>query len=456
MPHSLEAEAAVLGAVLVENERLAEIGDSVRADDFYLPAHKRVFAAMLFMAREAKPIDLLTLDDHLGSDPAYSAAGGMAFISRLMDGIPRLMNVRHYAQTVRTAAERRRLALLAERLYSEATTSDAPPEEIAARALHGLSCAQQSASSEPTRLSVSLEAALDGLEARSKSGGNLGIPSGLDDLDAVTDGWKPGEMTVIAGRPSMGKSSLAMNAAVHAAGLGKVVCFVSLEMTAESLARRVLFAEAGVKQQSAKRGANDHEWGRLAHAFARLKDLPLYIDEPADLTAMRLFQRGENVRAKEGRLDMLVVDYLGLLPSGEKHQSPVNEVGAAARICKTTAKALRVPVLLLCQLNRGLESRTEPRPRLSDLRDSGQIEEHADIVVLIHRAEYYLKRAAKEVPTHLEGVAELLVAKNRNGTVEDVKVQFDEAKTTFRNLPSRLLGPQAVSMKQLPPEDDDD
>lgn len=421
-PHNLDAERAVLGAILLRNELLLDASDALRPDDFFRDAHRVLFGAMLRLAQQGRAIDPLTLQALLGADD-YERAGGALYVSRLVDGVPHSRNVSHYCQIVREQAKRRELIAAGRNLIDQALHADDPEHvheraEEALRALHlrggmdGFADGGQIA-----------ERALVRVEAW-QAPGLPGLPTGLAALDAATCGLHPSELIVVGARPGMGKSALAAQIAWHGAVvLGHPVAYFSLEMPVEEVGVRMVAAHAGVPYRSLMRGqASDTDLRQVSAASARLAASPLLIDDATD-TSVAAIRRACRVRHGKRPLRLIVVDYLTLLSGvlGEQHGTRTLEVGSWARRLKWLAKELHVPVLLCCQLNRASDQGRDRQPRLSDLRDSGEIEQHANVVLFPHH----------DIEDGHVRPAVIDVAKQRNGPIGPVSVRFNGPLTRF-------------------------
>jgi len=453
LPQSDDAERSVLGAVLVDNRHLDDIADAVAADDFYRSSHQTIYRAMLDMSERSDPIDVLTLADRLSHEGALEVAGGPLYLSQLMDGIPRLINVRHYARIVRDRSVRRQLVRTASELVSEATLGEGDTEQLlgeAERRIFAIAERRMSPGFETIR--DLMAQSLDLIEERQASGETItGVPSGFLGLDELTSGFQGGDLVILAARPSMGKTALALSVAQNAAVRhGKRVAIFSIEMSALQLALRMLFSEARVDAQKMRRGRlSDHHWAKLIKAYKRLNDAPIFMDDTTGITVTEMRAKARRLVADQG-LDLIIVDYLQLIGSSGRVENRQQEISAISRSLKEMARELGVPVLALSQLSRAPDQRTgDHRPHLSDLRESGSLEQDADVVAFIYREEVYL-------------------AKQRNGTVATVRLAFIKEWTRFENLelahgegsfapPDKPLGPVPVpdpDESDHDPEDD--
>lgn len=448
LPQSDEAERSVLGAVLVDNAHLDLVADTLRPDDYYRAAHRAIFEAMLEMSDASEPIDVLTLANRLKQSGKLESVGGPLYLSQLMDGIPRLVNVRHYARIVRDRSVRRQLVRTANELVADATAGEGDVERVLGEAERKIfAIAEQRMSAGFATMKALLGQSLDLIEARQAAESHVtGVPTGFSQLDELTSGLQAGDLVILAARPSMGKTAWALCAAQNAAiRHGKKVAVFSLEMASIQLALRMLFSEARVDMQKMRRGVlSDHHWSKLIKAYKRLSDAPVFLDDQTGITVTEMRAKARRLASERG-LDMIVVDYLQLIASAGRSENRQQEISAISRSLKEMARELNVPVLALSQLSRAPDQRTgDHRPHLSDLRESGSLEQDADVVAFIYREEVYLIREGKE-PGDKEGLAELIVAKQRNGPVDTVRLAFIKEWTRFENLqrkaPAGAAGP---------------
>jgi replicative DNA helicase len=376
LPQSDEAERSVLGAILVDSKHLDEIADILRPEDFYRAAHQRLYRSMVDMWEAAEPIDILTLGARHQGDSVIEAVGGPVYISRLMDGIPRLINARHYALIVRERSVRRQLVRTASELVQQATLGEMGVEQMLGDAERRIfAIAEQRRAFEFRSMRELLEDSLDRIEARQRAGaGTLtGVPTGFAQFDELTSGLQPGDLIIVAARPAMGKTSWALSAAQNAAVRHqKKVAIFSLEMAAVQLAIRMLCSEARVDAQRLRRGdLTDRHWGKLIQAFGRLNEATIFIDDTTGITVSEMRAKARRLRADRG-LDLVIVDYLQLMGSSGRVENRQQEISAISRSLKEMARELNVPVMALSQLSRAPDQRTgDHRPQLSDLRESG-------------------------------------------------------------------------------------
>jgi replicative DNA helicase len=430
LPHSLEAEKAVLGAILLHHECFADAAEHIAAEDFYRAAHRKIFAHMTALAAKDQEIDYLTLAADLERTNELEDVGGRSYLSTLADGVPKSSHVGRYAEIVKGHAHRRQMILTATRIVADAYEAEDDADALMDRAEQAIF---RVAEGEPggglQKLSTFLSAAMDQIDARAKAPGAItGVPTGLLDLDALTRGFQPETLVIVAARPGMGKSALVLNVAQHVAANGRTAALFSLEMSEEELTMRSIASAANIDGHRLQRGyVREREWAALSQAFGALSELELYIDASPFVTVFDIKARARRLKAKAG-LDVLIVDYTQLMIGDAKQQNRTLEIASITRGLKALAKDLRIPVVALSQLNRDLERRDNKRPMLADLRDSGALEQDADIVLFIYRDDYYHPDSQEP------GVAELIIAKHRGGPLGTVKVGWRGESTQFYNL----------------------
>ena len=419
----MEAEKAVLGAVLMDNARLIDACAILDHRRFFREAHRRLFRAMVALGERQTAIDMVTLKDELGRAGDLDEIGGPAYIAALMDGVPRSSSIEDYARIIEEKAALRDLILAGRKLVNDAYDTDRPASEIleaAEQKILGLASGSRSAGFESMRTIATR--AMDALErAHATKHGMSGVPTGFTDLDHLTRGLQPGTLVVLGARPGTGKTSLAMNIAIHAALGGRIVGVDSLEMPNEELFIRQIASRAHLDSHSLQGGyISERDWARVAEAVNALAASTMFVDETPSITAFEVRSRARRLKAEHG-LDLLVIDYLQLMGTSGRYDNRTLEIGAITGALKGLAKELKIPILLLSQLSREGEKRGG-RPKLSDLRDSGSIEQDADIVLFLYRPE-----------NADHGVTELIVAKHRNGPIGTVKLSWFERQTRFDN-----------------------
>ena len=429
MPFSLEAEQSVLGAILIDPTCMDHLAGILSAEDFMLEEHKDVFSAMQKMYLRSKTIDVVTLLDELVRDGVYDEAGGKDYIRLISEIVPSAANVKDYAEIVRDKSMLRALIGACDDITAMAYSEQEDTAHLVEMAEQKIFAVAEGRENKGfTHIRDALVQVYDRLHllAENKTEA-LGMPTGFSGLDRVLVGLGKSDLVLVGARPGMGKTSFAMNLATHAAiTTKKTVCIFSLEMSAEQLVSRVMSSEALIDSYRLRSGElTDEDWGKLAHAASRLSNCDILIDDTVGLTVTGM--KAKLRRTKN--LGLVVIDYLQLMQSDRRIDNRVNEVAEISRGLKLLAKELQVPVICCAQLSRGPESRTDKRPMLSDLRDSGAIEQDADIVLFLYRDEYY--KSEKDEP---QNIAEVIVAKNRHGSTGNVKMGWFGQYTKFTTL----------------------
>lgn len=431
LPASIEAERAVLGSLLLNDEHLAQITERLTPDDYYHAPHKMVFQAMISLAQQHKRIDIVTLQDELTKQGDLEAIGGVVFLLSLQEDIPMMGLLEQHATIIKEKAVLRALIGSATGIITRCYTQD--DQGIDAVLDHAektiFQIANQRTSQSFVQLTIWLKKTFQHLsDIKSHSKGITGIPSGYSKLDEFSSGFQAGDLIVLAARPSMGKTALALSLASNAAMLGRTVGFFSLEMSAEQLTLRLLSSESAIAHHSIRNATiSSQEWLTLTTVAARLSEIKLFIDDTAMLTVMDLRTKARKLKA-ENKLDMLVIDYLQLLSSPRRHENRHQEVSEISRSLKALAKELSIPIIALSQLSRAVDSRMDKRPMLSDLRESGAIEQDADLIMFLYRDVVY--NPETEHPTR----AELIIGKQRNGPTGTVPLNFVRELTKFIDL----------------------
>eukprot|EP01041_Mallomonas_annulata_P007015 gene7015-14272_t len=438
-PHSTEAESSVLGGLLLDNGAWDRVGDLLTESDFYRFEHRMVFGAIGALVNASKPADVITVFEQLLSQGKAEEIGGLSYLNSLAQYVPSAGNIRRYAEIVRERAILRKLVSASDEIATNAfnprgrpvaTILDEAEQKIFNIGEEGARTKQGFQAMES--LVVKL---LDRVQEMADNPNDVtGVPSGFYDLDRMTAGFQAGDLIVLAARPSMGKTALAINIAEHVAlNEGLPVAVFSMEMGAAQLAVRIVGSIGRIDQSHLRTGKlTDDEWPRLTEAIEKLRTISLHIDESAGLTSSELRANARRLSRQCGKLGLIVVDYLQLMSgSSNDGENRATELGEISRGLKTLAKELQCPVIALSQLNRSVETRPDKRPMMSDLRESGAIEQDADIIMFIYRDEYYTKDACKE-----PGVAEVIIAKQRNGPTGTVKLAFLKPITKFESLAS--------------------
>ncbi len=431
-PHSIEAEQSVLGALLLSEKGMYAlvIEEGLRTEDFYRERHRLIYAAMLSLYEQSEPIDVLTVAEHLRSGGQLEAAGGAATIDGLAGTVPAAGNLRRYAKIVRDHALLRRLLTASYEIQRSVVEQDGLPRELVERAERTmLEVAHDDRTKDFRPIDEVLDVELDKLHRLSlEKTSHTGTPSGFKDHDEVTGGFQPGNLVIIAARPAMGKSALVVNIAENAAlDHNRPVALFSLEMSESELAQRFLASQSRTKGEELRKGrVAEHRWGKIIDATQRLARAPLFIDDSSDLGLLEVRAKARRLHQQHG-LGLIIVDYLQLLRPDGRVENRVEQIGQMSRGLKILARELHCPVIALSQLNRGVEQRTDKRPVLSDLRESGSIEQDADLVAFIYREEYYDKESERE------GEADIIIAKHRNGAIGEVTLTFQKEYPKFLN-----------------------
>ncbi|HEX2648938.1 MAG TPA: replicative DNA helicase [Burkholderiales bacterium] len=436
-PHSIEAEQSLLGGLLLDNQAFDRIADLVGTEDFYRDDHRRIFRHISRLIEAAKPADVVTVGESIESSEDKDRTGGLAYLGALAQNTPSALNIRRYAELVRERSVQRRLARVATEIAESALGPagkdigqllDEAESKILEVGESGQRGTQGYEEIQPVLARVFER--IDYLFHQENKSDVTGVPSGFVDLDEKTAGLQPGDLIIVAGRPSMGKTAIALNMAEHVAVDNNLpVAIFSMEMGAAQLAMRMLGSIARVDQHKMRTGRlADDEWGRLSAAMERLHNAPIFIDEGAALNALELRSRARRMRRQAGKLGLIVVDYLQLMSASQEGENRATELSEISRSMKALAKELETPVIALSQLNRALEQRNEKRPMMSDLRESGAIEQDADVILFVYRDEVYY-------PDKIEarGKAEVIIGKQRNGPIGKVDLTFLGEYTRFEN-----------------------
>ena len=432
-PQNAEAEQSILGGILLDNQALNNVLEVLVANDFYSESHRRIFTAIIELSDKNEPTDLITLTNILKNKKQLDGVGGAAYLASLVDNVPSAANVAYYAKIVKEKAILRQLIGTATGILKNSYDSGMDVDDVLDEAEHSIFDISEN------KIRPSFYLLKNIIKDTFKTIENLyekknlitGVPTGFARLDDLTSGLQKSELIIVAGRPSMGKTAFALNLARHAAvEMGLPVAVFSLEMSKEQLALRMLAADAKVDSQRLRRGlVGETDWPKLTTAAGRLSEAPIFIDDTPAITVLEMKAKARRLKSENG-LEMVVLDYLQLMRAGGRRDSREQEISEISRSLKALAKELNVPVIALSQLNRKVEDRTNRRPQMADLRESGAIEQDADVIAFIYRDEVYNK--SEDNPE--KGIAEIIIGKQRNGPVGTVKLAFLEQYTSFEQL----------------------
>jgi replicative DNA helicase len=427
-PQDMAAEQSVLGAMLISKDAIADVLEAVRGVDYYRPAHESIHDAILDLYGRGEPADMVTVADELGRRGELSRIGGAPYLHTLAANVPIAANAGFYAEIVREKAILRRLVDAGTKIVQIGYAGEGEVDnivDVAQAEVYSVTDRRRSEDYAP--LSDIVNGVLDEIEAiESRDAGIYGVPTGFADLDELTNGLHKGQMIIVAARPAMGKSTLALDlcraASIHN---NMTSVFFSLEMTRSEITMRLLSAEARIALNSIRNGKmTNEEWERMARHVAKVSSAPMFIDDSPNMTMMEIRAKARRLKQKHD-LRLIVIDYMQLMTSGKKVESRQLEVSEFSRQIKLLAKELELPVIALSQLNRGPEQRSDKKPMMSDLRESGSLEQDADMVILLHREDVYEKESTRP------GEADLIVAKHRNGPTRDITVAFQGHYSRF-------------------------
>ena len=439
LPSSPETEKAILGAIILDNSLVAQAIEMLKPSDFYVPSHRRIFTAMIALFERGSEINPILIAEELRRDNSLDSSGGMLFLTNLTYGLPHVTSIAQYSKVVRGKSLLRQLVRVANKITAEALEEEDEPQNILDHAEHAIfALADERIRQGFEHIKHPAERVLE--KAESVEHRDLvvtGVPTGFRGLDSLTSGLQKQDLVVIAARPSMGKTSLALALAQHAAiESNAVIGIFSLEMSAEALAMRMLCSEANVDAQKFRSGfLSNEEWARLGKALGKLADARIFIDDTPAISVLEMRAKARRLATEQKQLDMIMVDYLQLMSgSTRRAESRQQEVSQISRELKALAKELNVPLVALSQLSRAPENRTDHRPQLADLRESGAIEQDADVVAFIYREEVYNRSDENK------NIAELIVAKQRNGPTDTVYLAFLNQFAKFTDLEREALG----------------
>ena len=439
-PHSIEAERSVLGGLMLDQRAWDQIADAVEAADFYRADHRLIFTAIATLIEREQPPDAITVGELLARQGELDSAGGLEYLAQLVEETPSAANIRAYARIVRERAMLRQLIEIggdiAASAHEESGRTVEELVDLAEQRVFEIADRGQRRGSGFVALKHILPQTIDRLDVLSHSDGDItGISTGFTDMDRMTAGLQRGDLIIVAGRPSMGKTTFAMNIAENAAiGANVPVAVFSMEMSAEQLSFRMIGSIGRVNQGHLRTGRlTDEDWSRIESAVSMMSNAPIYIDDSAGLTPTDVRARARRLKREHG-LGLVVVDYLQLMQVAGTTENRATEISEISRSLKALAKELDVPVIALSQLNRSVEQRTDKKPVMSDLRESGAIEQDADLIVFIYREEVY------EPDTPRKGIADIIIAKQRNGPVGEFHLTFLGEFTKFENLVAEAYG----------------
>lgn len=445
-PQNLEAERSILGGLMLDQEAWDEVSETIIEDDFYKPSHRKVFACIRELHRREIPADLLTVANLLMERGELESIGGAAYLAEMSEQTPSTANIASYAKIVQEKSLLRKIIQSSQEFVDQAygqefENMDTFLDTIEAKVFQLAESKVQSGLIDASELvKLSLEK-IESLYANQLM--VTGVPSGFSELDDLTAGFHPGEMTILAARPSMGKTALSLNIALHAAmNEKKKVAYFSVEMGKEQVMVRMLASSAKLRLSDLRIGkVDDRMWPRLINSAAALSESGLFIDDSSGVSPFEIRAKARRMKAQHG-LDMIMIDYLQLMSMKNRMESREREVSEISKLLKSIAKELQVPVIALAQLNRSVEGRSDRRPMLSDLRESGSIEQDADVIMMIYREDYY----DRDNP-EIKGVAEVIIAKQRNGPTDTVKLKWVPEYGVFENLVRSADAP----MPEAPP-----
>lgn len=429
-PQNVDAEQAILGGILLDPEAISRVADLLQAEAFYISAHQEIYRTALLLHAQGKPTDITTVTAWLQDNNKLEKIGGQGQIAQLVERIVSSANIDQYAQLVMDKYLRRKLVRAGTKIIEMGYETAQPLDELLDKAEQSIfSLAQDRPQSNLSPTAEILTKTFNEIESRSMGTAIAGIPCNFYDLDAMTQGFQRSDLIIVAGRPAMGKTSFVLNLARNIAALHKLpVCIFSLEMSKEQLVYRMLSSEVSIESGRLRAGrVRQEEWEVLGHAISQLSQFPIYIDDTPNISVTEMRSKARRLQAEHGgKMGLILIDYLQLMEGNSENR--VQELAKITRALKGLARELQVPVMTLSQLSRGVESRTNKRPMMSDLRESGSIEQDADLIIMLYRDEYY------NPDTPDRGLAEVIITKHRNGPVGTVKLLFEPQFTRFRNL----------------------
>jgi replicative DNA helicase len=439
-PQNIPAEQSVLGGLMLEQEAFDQVSDLLNENDFYKPSHRTIYASVRELNRKGQPTDLVTVSNHLMHTGQLDFIGGPSYLAELMDQTPSTVNIKSYAEIVRDKSLLRKIISagqdFVDKAYSQNFSDlDSFVNEVEASIFH---ISDQATTNDLMDASQLVKLSLEKLEELYAMKGDVtGVATGFFDLDKMTAGFQAGELIIIAARPSMGKTAFSLNIALNAAlREKKTVAYFSVEMGKEQVMMRMLASEARISLSQLRSGnIEENAWPKLINTAAKMSEAPIFIDDSSGISPFEIRAKVRRMKARHG-LDMIVVDYLQLMSMKQKVDNRQQEVSEISKMLKGIAREMRIPVVALAQLNRGVEGRSDRRPMLSDLRESGSIEQDADVIMMLYREDYY----DRDTP-EIKGLAEVIIGKQRNGPTGTVKVRWRPEFGLFENNIEQNLGP---------------
>ncbi len=431
-PHSEEAEQSVIGSILIDHDAVGVAAENLKPDDFYNLRHKEIFEAILDLYHDGRAVDLVTLKSQLEQRGKLEAAGDMKYLTQVAAAVPNSVHIRQYIKIVKDKALYRRFIQLGNQVLQQSFSTETPIEQLSESVEKQVfSILQNRGSQDFSHIKDVLMESFDDIEKIAANGGTVaGISTGFVDLDQKTAGLHPSDLVIVGARPAMGKTAFGLNLIQNAAVKGGKTCAVfNLEMSKKQIVNRMLACEAGVSMEHIRSGnMTDQDWEKLVEALGPLSEAPIYIDDTGGITFSELRSKCRKLKIEHG-LDLVMIDYLQLMSgSGRAGDNRQQEISEISRGLKMMARELDVPVIALSQLSRTLESRADHRPMMSDLRESGAIEQDADVIIFLYRDEYY------HPDSEDKNIAEIIIGKQRNGPVGTVKLRYDGEYTRFSNL----------------------
>ncbi|MEJ5227647.1 replicative DNA helicase [Thermodesulfovibrio sp.] len=438
-PQSLEAEQAVLGALILEGEAITKAIEILSPEDFYREAHKKIYQSMLELFDKNEPIDLITITEHLRDRGELDNIGGLSYLSHLATIVPTAANIRYHAKLVREKALLRAVIRACTEIVTKVYEEPEDAEEMvdyAERLIFEIS--EKRTKTNFFHMKDVVKHTFKIIESMyEKKAVITGVPSGFKDLDELTSGFQPGDLIIIGGRPGMGKTAFSLNIAQHVGvELGEPVAYFSLEMSKEQIAMRLLSSIAMVNSSALRKGfISKRDWERITDAAVKLSEAPIYIDDSSQMSVLEIRAKARRLKMEQGRLALIIIDYLQLMRGKSNYEVREQEIAEISRSLKAMAKELKVPVIALSQLNRSVERTSDRKPTLANLRESGAIEQDADLIIFLYRDEVYNKKNPAN-----KGKAEVIVAKQRNGPTDEITLTFLSDYTRFLDYTEQYTG----------------